>query len=56
MEMTLGAWALAVCGVGCAAYVIRRMVNASRSARFDTGSVSQNWLTEHRTGKGDRFS
>jgi hypothetical protein len=54
--MTSGAWALVVGGIAVAAYVLRRMVNAARSARFDTGEVSQNWLTEHRTGKGDRFS
>jgi hypothetical protein len=56
MEMTFSAWALAIGVVGAAAFVLRSLFNRGRAAEFDAGGVSQSWLTEHRTGKGDRFS
>jgi multisubunit Na+/H+ antiporter MnhC subunit len=44
--------------VALAIYTVRHFIQGRRrSADFDAGTVSQNWLTEHRAGKqNDRFS
>jgi hypothetical protein len=56
MEMTFGAWALVIAVVGGAAYLLRTMFKGRRAGDLDGGAVSQSWLTEHNSGKGDRFS
>lgn len=56
MEMTFGAWALAVGVVGATAYLLRIVFSGGRVEDFDAGAVSQSWLTEHKAGKGERFS
>lgn len=54
MAMTFGAWALVI-GVVCAtAYLLRIVLKGGRSGNPDGGAVSQSWLTEHNSGKGDR--
>jgi hypothetical protein len=52
--MTLGAWALTIVVVGAAAIALRGLF--TRPTDLDAGAVSQSWLTEHRAGKGERFS
>jgi hypothetical protein len=55
MEMTFGVWALII-GVVCgAAYLLRTVLRGGRSGDPEGGAVSQSWLTEHNSGKGDRF-
>ena len=57
MELTFGAWIVAAGVALSAAYVLLTMFRVRPSAEFDAGTVSQSWLTEHRTGKNtDRFS
>jgi hypothetical protein len=56
MEMTLGAWALVFGVVAGAAYLLRVALKGGRAGDLDGGAVSQSWLTEHNSGKGDRFS
>jgi hypothetical protein len=56
MEMTFGAWALVIGVVGGAAYLLRVALKRERASNLDGGAVSQSWLTEHNSGKGDRFS
>jgi hypothetical protein len=56
MEMTLGAWALVIGVVGGTAYLLRNVLKGGRAGELEGGAVSQNWLTEHNSGKGERFS
>ena len=56
MEMTFGVWALVIGVVGGAAYLLRRVFSGGRSGEPESGTVSRSWLTEHNSGKGDRFS
>lgn len=56
MDMTLGAWALAVGVVGATGYLLRMLFSGGSAEEFDAGAVSQSWLTEHKAGKGERFS
>lgn len=54
--MAFGGWALLIASVGAVVLVVRGVVNRTRTADFDAGGVSQSWLTEHKAGKGERFS
>jgi hypothetical protein len=56
MAMTFGAWVLVIAVVCAAAYLLRMMATRGRPGDPDGGAVSQSWLTEHNSGKGDRFS
>jgi hypothetical protein len=56
MEMTFGAWALVIGVVGGAAYLLRIVFSGGRADKLEAGAVSQSWLTEHKSGKGDRLS
>lgn len=56
MEMTFGAWALVIGVVAGAAYLLRIVLRGGRTGDPEGGAVSQSWLTEHNSGKGDRFS
>ena len=55
MQMSFATWVLAVGVAAAAAFAIRRLFS-SRSDELDAGAVSQSWLTEHKAGKGERFS
>ena len=54
--MTFGAWVLVSGVVGAAAWLLRIVFSAGRTSELEGGAVSQSWLTEHNSGKGDRFS
>jgi hypothetical protein len=56
MEITSGVWLLAAAVVGAGWLILRRSLRRRRNEEFDAGGVSQSWLTEHKAGKGDRFS
>jgi hypothetical protein len=55
MEMTFGAWALVIGVVGGAACLLWVVFRRGRVDDLDGGAVSQSWLTEHNSGKGERF-
>lgn len=54
--MAFWGWALVLGSAGVVALVARSVLNRARTAEFDAGGVSQSWLTEHKAGKGERFS
>lgn len=56
MEITFGAWVLVIGVVGGAAFLVRRVFAGGRARDLEGGAVSQSWLTEHNSGKGERFS
>jgi hypothetical protein len=57
MDMKIGAWTLMAGLIGAAAFAFRSFsTRRRRTAELDLGGVSQSWLTEHKAGKGDRFS
>jgi hypothetical protein len=53
--MTFGAWALVIGVVGGAAYLLMMVLKGGRAGDVESGAVSQSWLTEHNSGKGERF-
>jgi hypothetical protein len=56
MEMTFGAWALVIGVVGGAACLLWVVFKRGRVVDdLDGGAVSQSWLTEHNSGKGERL-
>ena len=54
MELSLGNWTLLAAAVAVALVLVWAMFG--RAGEADAGAVSQSWLTEHNSGKGDRFS
>jgi hypothetical protein len=55
MEMTFGAWALVIGVIGGEAYLLRIVFSGGRAGEPEAGAVSQSWLTEHNSGKGERL-
>jgi hypothetical protein len=56
MDMKFAAWTAVIGLIGAAAFAFRSFSTRRRSASLDLGGVSQSWLSEHKAGKGDRFS
>jgi hypothetical protein len=57
MDMKFGAWSVMIGLIGAAAFAFRSFSSRRRrSASLDLGGVSQSWLSEHKAGKGERFS
>jgi hypothetical protein len=56
MQMTFGAWVVVIGVVGAATYLLRILFKNGPAGRLEGGAVSQSWLTEHNSGKGERPS
>jgi hypothetical protein len=53
MELTFGSWIIVAATAGGVLYVL--WILRGHRGDGDPGAVSQAWLTEHNSGKGDRF-
>jgi hypothetical protein len=54
MELSFGTWTLVAAGAAGGLYLLWSLFGGAADA--DAGAVSQSWLTEHNSGKGDRIS